>query len=256
MRSHALVDLYVPARLGSLRDLQEAARDAGLDGFVYAVEEAADVPSIEDFEALDPLGPVVVIAATITGMGFRFACLVPSHLALDVEAVESQGDPILVQTALASMGGLALPVAPRQAAPGVVGRSATVLSGPNRCGVVALAIPGSRLGRDLDLEDTVLSERPILGASGPFATVRDIGRYATLLPFPFRGAQHLAADQQRLIAALASGVGVAVEQILPEPRPGALPDPREGRDDERGDRRKRPRRRRRKGRGEPREGSP
>jgi hypothetical protein len=121
--------------------------------------------------------------------------------------------------------------------------------------VVSLAIPGSRLGRDLDLEDTVLAERSILGASGPFASLRDIGRYATLLPFPFRGAQHFAADQQRLIATLAAGHGIAVEQILPEPRHTSLPDPREGRDDEGTERRKRPRRRRRKGRGEGREGT-
>ncbi len=104
-------------------------------------------------------------------------------------------------------------------------------------------MPGSRLGRDLDLEDAAVAERAILGASGPFATVAEVGRYATLLPVDVRNGD-LVTVSARVLSALQKGLGFAVEI---EPRHAARraperPDPREGRNDEnekRGGRRRR-----------------
>ena len=110
-----------------------------------------------------------------------------------------------------------------------------------RQGVVALTLPGSRLGRDLDLEDAAIAERPILGASGPFATASDIGRYATLLPIDVRNGD-LVAVSGRLLSALKKGLGFAVEV---QSGPRAEPDPNEGRQDD-GDKQAKQRRRRRR----------
>jgi hypothetical protein len=220
--------------------MQTAARNAGLDALLYVVEDPAEAPDPESLDALDPQGPRVFLAAAISGPGYRFACVVPRGRDLDLEPIEAQGDPALIQATLRAVGGIALPVCPRQSDHGAVVREAPRPSG-ERTGVVALVVPGSRLGRDLDLEDAAVAERPILGASGPFASVSEIGRYATLLPLAIG-----ASDEAGLIAALALGHGIAVEQGPRRRVTSAPPDPAEGREHEEGPRKKRRRRRRSK----------
>ncbi len=244
MRAHALVDLYVPARLGSPRELQFVAAKAGLEVLVRVVEDAAERPTPEELAELDPHGPRLLQATAVSGPGFRFVCFLPPGSSVSLESLEAAGDARLVQATLTELGGVAVPVTPRQGQGGGVAREVPALG--RGVGVVALAIPGSRLGRDLDLEDAAVAERAVLAASGPFATLTDVGRYATLMPLPL-GRSGGASDetvQHRLISALLSGHGIAVEQIIPRVEPKRAPDPREGRDDDGQGHKKRRRRRR------------
>lgn len=242
MRAHALTDLYVPARLGSPSELQFVAREAGLDAILRVAEDHSELPTPDELAALDPEGPAVLSAVAVSGPGFRFACLVPQAGAAppDLESLESMGDALLVQSAIAELGGLALPVAPRRGAAGVVSRRAFVRAPNSKVGVVALTVAGSLLGRDLDLEDAVISERPVLGGSGPFA--QRVGRYATLMPV--RANKPHEVTLSSLVESLAAGHGFAVELFPRTPERVAVPDPLEGRED--GDRPEKRRRRRRK----------
>lgn len=252
MRAHVLVDLFVPARLGSPRELQFAAAKAGLDAIVRVADDPDELPTSEELSELDPDGPAVLTATCVVGPGFRFACLLPADQTTSLESLEATGDAGLIQATVAELGGLALPVTPRQGPTGSVSRQAPLLGGP-RVGVVALTIPGSRLGRDLDLEDTVIAERPILGGSGPFATLEEVGRYASLVAVAVSGvlgSEEAPVPVPRevtiggLASALASGRGFAVELAVKRPQLW-LPDPSEGReegDEPRGDRRRRRRR--------------
>lgn len=248
MRAHALTDLYVPARLGSPSELQFVAREAGLDAILRVAEDRAELPTGDELAALSAEGPIVLNAVAVSGPGFRFACLVPESTAglpglESLESLESMGDALLVQSAIAQLGGLALPVAPRREGQGVVSRRAFVRAPGSKVGVVALTIAGSLLGRDLDLEDAVIAERPVLGGSGPFA--QRIGRYATLVPLKARSARELTVAG--LVESLSAGLGFAVEMLPRTPERVAIPDPQEGRED--GDHPEKRRRRRRKRKG-------
>jgi len=248
-RPHALVDLYVPARLGSPDLLQAHAKAAGLDLIVLVAEDAFELPNPESVDAANAsAGPRVLVAPVVEGPGYRFVLFLPPG-EVNLESIESAGDARVVHAAVAELGGFALAVSPRQGQGGQVSRVAPPApEGPQ--GVVALAIAGSRLGRDLDMEDAAVAERPILGASGPFATLSEIGRYATLLPIDVSGDDPVALSG-RIASALRSGRGIAIE-IGPrahEAKP--RPDPREGRADDaddghRGDKKGGRRRRRRK----------
>jgi hypothetical protein len=248
MRAHALTDLYVPARLGSPSELQFVAREAGLDVILRVAEDRAELPTPEELAALSPEGPAVLHAVAVSGPGFRFACLVPESSSaqpgLDsLESLESMGDALLVQSAIAQLGGLALPVAPRREGQGVVSRRAFTRAPGSKVGVVALTIPGSLLGRDLDLEDAVIAERPVLGGSGPFA--HRLGRYATLLPVKVKNPRELTVSG--LVESLSAGLGFAVEMLPRAPERVAIPDPLEGREDGEQPEKRRRRRRKRKG---------
>jgi len=240
-RPHALVDLYVPARLGSPEALQALAVSAGLDAIVLVAEDAFELPNPDSVTAVNENGgPRVLVAPMVAGPGYRFVLFLPSS-EVNLESIEAAGDPRVVQAAVAELGGLALAASPRQGPGGEVSRATPTVDG--RQGVIALAMAGSRLGRDLDLEDAAVAERAILGASGPFATVAEVGRYATLLPVDVRNGD-LVTVSARVLSALQKGLGFAVEI---EPRHAARraperPDPREGRNDEnekRGGRRRR-----------------
>lgn len=246
-RPHALVDLYVPARLGPVDQLQAVAAKAGLDAIVVVAEDAFELPNAELMAAVnDNGGPRVLVAPMISGPGYRFALFLPSS-EVNLESIEASGDPRVVQAAVGQLGGLAVAACPRQGAGGEVSRATPKVDG--KAGVMALCVPGSRLGRDLDLEDATIAERSILGASGPFATLAEVGRYATLLPVDVRG--ELVAVGARVLGALGKGLGCAVEietrAAVAEPR---RPDPREGRGDDAADgggQKRRRRRRRSKG---------
>jgi hypothetical protein len=247
-RPHALVDLYVPAGLGTPEALQARAAALGLDAIVLVAQDAFELPNPDSIAAVNetPGAPRVLVAPLVAGPGYRFVLLLPPA-EVNLESIEAAGDPRVVVHAVAELGGLALPTCPRQGPGGDVAR-ATPLLGDGRHGVIALTPPGSRLGRDLDLEDTAAGERPILGASGPFATLDDVGRYATLLPIDVRG--DLATVSQRLLGALQRGLGFAVELQVKdgrdERRRPAVPDPHEGRADEAAPPKNKRRRRRRK----------
>jgi hypothetical protein len=241
MRALVLIDLYVPARLGSPAALQFVARKAGLDAIVRVAEDASEVPSPEELAELDADGPMVLSAVAVTGPGFRFACLIPGGVP-DLESLEATGDARLVQATIAGLGGLALPAAPRRGPAGTVARKTWDMAPGTRTGVVALTVAGSMLGRDLDLEDTVIAERPVLGGSGPFAT--QLGRYATWLPVTPRESKGVGVAE--VADSLARGLGFAVEmQGRGNEAPVEPPDPHEGREDgDDGERRRRRRRRR------------
>lgn len=243
-RPHALVDLYVPARLGSPEALQALAVGAGLDAIVLVAEDAFELPNPDSVAAVNSNGgPRVLVAPMIAGPGFRFVLFLPSS-EINLESIEAAGDPRVVQAAVAELGGLALAASPRQGQGGEVSRAVPLLDAGKQ-GVLALSMAGSRLGRDLDLEDAAVAERPILGASGPFATVSEVGRYATLLPVDVKTGD-LVTVSARVLSALQKGLGFAVE-IQPrhtDKRAPERPDPREGRNDD--DAKGGPRRRRRR----------
>ena len=242
MRAHVLIDLYVPARLGSPAELQFVARKAGLDAIVRVAEDASEAPTEAELTELAPDGPSVLPAVAVSGPGFRFACVVPDG-APDLESLEATGDGRLVQTAIAGLGGLALPAAPRRGPTGTVARRVWELDPSSKCGVVAMTVPGSLLGRDLDLEDTVIAERAVLGGSGPFAT--QIGRFASLLPLRRHAGAEKGLSSRELVDALSLGRGFAVE-LLPRASEGVIhtPDPNEGREDAEPEHKRRRRRRR------------
>jgi len=248
-RTHALIDLYVPARLGSAEALQKRAGEVGLDAIVLVAEEAFELPNAEAMAAVSPDGPRVITATMVSGPGYRFVVFLPPGHEVNLESIEATGDARMVQAAVAELGGIAVAVAPRQAQGGEVAR-ATPLIAPEPKPVIALTRAGSHLGRDLDLEDAAIAERPIYGASGPFAQWDDLGHYATLLPVDPKDGD-LATFSQRIVQAVARGRGFAVELVPKRGARPALPDPREGRSDEDGGQRKR---RRRRGKGKPTEG--
>lgn len=250
-RPHALVDLYVPATLGTPEELQARAAAAGLDAIVLVAQDAFELPNPDDVAAANATAgaPRVLVAPMIAGPGYRFVLLLPPT-EVNLESIEAAGDPRVVAHAIAELGGLALPACPRQGQGADVTRLTPVL-GDGGHGVVALTRPGSRLGRDLDLEDTAACERPILGASGPFAALSDVGRYATLLPVDMRHGE-LVTIAERLLGALRRGLGLAVELGPRAPRRGhgrderVAPDPHEGRGEEAAPQKGKRRRRRRK----------
>ena len=253
MRSLALVDLYFPAHAAPLADIQAAATTAGLDGIFVVAESSDEAPSADELAAVNALGGARVhVAHVVTGAGFRLLVLPPpSGLSgVGLDALEAATDERMVFAMLAELGAVAVSVAPRQGEHGTVARRVAHPSddlGPGAkaskpgVGVVALVTGGSRLGRDLDIEDTALHGRRILGATGPFGQLADLGRYASLVP---GHADSLAS----LVDGLRAGLGMAIEL---GPRRGAKShhtapvEPDEGRDD--GPPQKRGRRRRRRG---------
>jgi hypothetical protein len=245
-RPHSLVDLYVPSSLGSLEELQAKAGTVGLDAIVCVAHDAFELPDADSVDAANRREgqPRVMVAPLVAGPGYRFILFLPSS-DINLESIEAAGDPRVVARAVSELGGLALPVCPRQGPNGGVARQ-TPIVGEGQHGVVAICAPRSRLGRDLDLEDTAVAERPILGGSGPFATLAEIGRYATLLPIDLRNAEPSGMMRQVMLS-LAKGAGFAVE-LQSKRKAGRKrpePDPLEGRDDE-GEPRQRKRRRRRR----------
>ncbi|MBL8786600.1 MAG: hypothetical protein JNJ59_16975 [Deltaproteobacteria bacterium] len=251
-RTHTLVDLYVPARLGPAEALQKRAAEVGLDAIVVVAEEAFELPNAEAMAAISPDGPRVLTATMVSGPGYRFIVFLPPGHEVNLESIEATGDARLVQAAVAELGGLALAVAPRQAQGGEVARATPQLA-PEPKPVIVLAKAGSHLGRDLDLEDAAIAERPIYGASGPFAQLEDVGHYATLLPVDAKDGD-LALFGQRIVQAIAKARGFAVELVPKRSQRPALPDPREGRNDEQDDGQRKRRRRRGKGKGPASEG--
>jgi len=251
-RPFALVDLYFPAHAATPEEVQAAADRAGLDAVLLVAESPSELPSAEALAAL-PGRCRLHVACAVSGAGFRFAILAPGGFdGFSVDAVESSNDPTTVQAAARALGGVALPVSPRQSGPNAVERQVRPLPS-DQVGVVALVASGSRLGRDLDIEDAGIAERRVLAGTGPFGVLADLGRYATILP---ASPDALAG----LVGALQRGLGAAIELVARRPISARhrRPDPREGREHEpaKEPAAKKKRRRRRRGKREGGEGAP
>jgi len=226
MVRHALIDLCFPAHDTEPGDVVAAAKAAGLDAIVLVSDDPDDLPEHGELAALGAAGGLAVhTGCFVTGLGFRMAILVPGDPgAVNLAAIEASGDPALVQAAVRELRGCALPICPRQGGEGVVHRQVAPLPAEPPVGVVAMIAGGSHLGRDLDIEDAGAQGRRILGATGPFGQLEDIGRYVTLLPAD-------PADINAIIRCLNEGHGVAIELggAVPAPTQEQPPAGRRGR---------------------------
>jgi hypothetical protein len=205
MNEYAIIDLYVPATVGSLEEIREAAAEAGLDGVVVVAESEEEAPSPADIAALHATpGPAVIPAYVILGPEYRLLTLLPPQGAASAEAVlEGAGGLRELELAVGELGGVALPVCPHQAPDGEVLRQVPRFPFA-QAGMVALVAGGSPLARDLDFELAGSSRRRLLGATGPFGGLAEIGCFATFVP--------VRADEiDKLIEVLAAGQGIAVE---------------------------------------------
>ncbi|MGM0574193.1 MAG: hypothetical protein ACQEXJ_00470 [Myxococcota bacterium] len=243
MSQYSLVDLYVPASAGSPEEVAEAAANAGLDALVYVAHTWEELPDEEEIAALAERRdrPTVHPALVSLGLGWRFALLLPEWGNETVyNAVEALATPDAIQTTVTEAGGCALPVSPRQSPDGEVMREGPILADEPPIGVVAQVAGGSELGRDLDTEDAGAAGRRILGATGPFGKLRDVGTFMTFLPGDGR-------DVDNLVDVINRGFGVAVERTEISSSRGN--DDRRGGGSKRGERRKKRSRSRRGGRG-------
>ncbi|MCB9732997.1 MAG: hypothetical protein H6745_10345 [Deltaproteobacteria bacterium] len=209
MKPHALIDLYVPAHAGTPQEVADAAREAGLDAIVLVADSPDELPEQEEIDAVNAAGdgPHVHVACAVAGLGYRVAVLAPGGFdGMSLDAIEASADVGLIQAAAKEYRGCAISVCPRQGQDGLVHRQVVALPAEPAIGVVAMVTGGARLARDLDIEDAGVAGRRILGATGPFGALGDVGRYATLLPAA-------AAEVGSIIQALLAGKGVAVELI-------------------------------------------
>lgn len=211
--SHVLIDLYVPATAAEPEEAHASAAAAGLDAIVYVADRADELPDPDAIDALnDGEGPTIHPACQLVGPGFRVTAILPEwNSPSSYEVLESTADLALLQTAVAELGGIAIPVCPRQGPDGGVLREVAAMPKESQVGVVALVASGSPMARDLDIEDASIAGRRILGATGPFAKADEVGRYGTVLPAE-------ADDIGMIISRLGEGYGVAVE--FPPPGEG------------------------------------
>jgi len=242
MKPNILIDLYFPAHVAPAAEVAQAAAAQGIDAVVLVADDPEELPDREEVARLNAEGPVQLhLACGIAGLGFRAALLADARLDdVNLDAIEASGDYALIQAALEELDGCAIPICPRQGAEGVVHRRVMPLPPRVPVGVVAMVAGGSILGRDLDIEDAGADGRRVLGATGPFGGLDDLGRFATLLPAP-------ADDLDAIVSCLNRGHGVGVE-LGPRPERSPAGDGEDDGDKRKGRRRRRPRRR--KGGGE------
>jgi|GEM_PF-1302937 len=253
MVASAIIDLYVPAHIGELDAICERAAAAGLDGIVVVFDSGDDLPGDGELHELqERFGVAVHVGRSIvSAQGFRVVVLGVEHIPAEmIAAIEATGDPTLIRAALAELkrdlagpraGFAVLRVGLRQLPGGVAETHPVPLQPEDANGLLAILTSGSVLARDLDCEALGEAGIPMLAASGPFATLADIGRFATALPVH-------PGDHGAVARALGSARSFAVEMWTPPKPParGAKPDPFEGpADDAREDARRgrRPRRR-------------
>jgi hypothetical protein len=212
MRKQSLIDLYVPSSCGTVDEIADIASNEGLDAVCYVVSTTEDFPESDEVASANERGRANVIPALkVEGAGYRWLILVPSWDEAPMEALESTVDPQILSDAVEELGGVMIPICPHQTeSQGVV---ASIMAFPqdHRVGLVSMVANGSRLGRHLDVEEASLTHRRVLGGTGPFGQVDDMGRYATLVP-------SAVASETGIARALNQGLGVAVEmRHVPEP---------------------------------------
>lgn len=211
MSQGTLVDLYVSAAVGSTTEAWQAAMEAGLDGLVYVVDHADDVSAVlEAASQLEKEGPTRLMAGLSlrSSEGLRLVALAPQEPRGPAPTSGATASEIQAQSI--AWGGFVLPVCPRHDDDGypLQEAPAATVTAP---GWVVLTPQGSLLGRDLALENCVGGGHIILGATGPFGSLEDIGRISTWL----------AADPQRpatWLEALSLGASIAVERERQEER--------------------------------------
>ncbi len=228
-----LVDLYVPATAAPFGAVAEAAARAGLDCVVWVAEGPEGLPPASAALSEDRKRAPLHGALVVGGEGYRMLLLAPrAKLAKLYAAVGALGSPAAISAAARAVGGVAVAVSPRQGEGGAVAREPAPLAEDCQAGMIVQVCESTHFGRDLDLEDAGALSRRILGATGPFGTLDDVGRYATYVPGDAR-------DLDDLIAMLAKGSGVAVEiggSTPAQPPAGDTPPRRGGRSRRRGPR--------------------
>lgn len=205
MRVQSIIDCYVSASLGTPDEIADVASNLGLDAVLYVFHSSDEVPCPQAIAAANERGKATLHAALhVNVQGTRVVLLLPTFDDAPWEVLEETQDLALLTEAVVECEGALLPVAPHQGPE--CQACADVVSTPenHRTGWVAMVEAGSSLGRHLDLEDCSLQGRRVLGGTGPFATVDQVGRYATILP----GS---ADSSTELIASLVKGLGMAVE---------------------------------------------
>lgn len=196
----------------TVQEAAEAARRARIDAFVYVVDSPEEMPTAEELAALRERGdmPAAHPALLTLGNGYRYAVLLPSDNGTSSDAIhgalEVLDDGVAIQSMVGEAGGCAIPVCPRQAPDGEVMRGTPRLAPDRPVGVVAVVQGGSNLGRDLDVEDAAAGGRRVLGGTGPFGTLEQVGRFATVLPAD-------PGQVESIIGALVKGLGAAVELL-------------------------------------------
>ena len=232
MRQQCLIDLYVHSSTGTVEEIADVASNEGLDAVCYVVDSIDDLPGAEEIDSVNERGRAVVLPGlSVEGMGSRWLILVPEWNEAPMEIFETVNDAQLLASAVKELGGTLIPICPHQGLAQDTIRQLDRFPEKHRVGWVSMVVKGSELGRHLDLEEASVSGCRILGATGPFGRVDDMGRFATLLP-----AQ--SASLASVTAALNEGLGVCVE-LRPAPEPK--------KPKKRGRRRRRPRRKRSKG---------
>ena len=209
MHRHSLIDLYVPGTGVALEEAAEAAGRARIDALVYVVDSSEEMPTPEELAALRAREelPALHPALLTLGNGYRYAVLLPNGASEAIHgALEVLDDAVAIQNTVSESGGCAIPVCPRQAPDGEVMRRTPRLAPTPPVGVLAVVRGGSTLGRDLDIEDAASGGRRVLGGTGPFGTIGEVGRYATVLPAD-------PTDVESIIGALSKGLGAAVELL-------------------------------------------
>jgi hypothetical protein len=213
-----LVDLYVPATAAPFGAVAEAAARAGLDCVVWVADGPEALPPASAAASEDRNRAALHGALAVGGEGYRMLLLAPrAKLAKLYAAVAGLDAPAAISAAARAVGGVAVAVSPRQGEGGSVAREPAPLDDDCQAGMIVQVCESTHFGRDLDLEDAGALSRRILGATGPFGTLDDVGRYATYVPGDAR-------DIDDLIAMLAKGSGVAVEMGGKAPAPSAAGD--------------------------------
>ena len=207
MASFVLIDLCFPAAQGEPRVVAEAAARAGLQAVVYARDCGEDQPDPETISdiARDNALATLYPAVSVRGEGFGYVVLVPQWEDSPLLGVLGEmADGAAIEAAAHEAGGCAIPMCPRQGPDGTVLRCVQAPSDLCRVGTVAHVAGATHLGRDLDVEDTAASRRRVLSGTGPYGSMEDIGRFATLF-------QVHRGDLSALLGALKQGSGLALE---------------------------------------------
>lgn len=219
-----LVDLYVPATAAPFGAVAEAAARAGLDCVVWVAEAPDGLPPAAAATSEARGRAALHGALVVGGEGYRMLLLAPRAKLAKLYAQATAADsPAAISAAARAVGGVAIAVSPRQGADGTVTREPAPLDAACQAGMIVQVCQSTHFGRDLDLEDAGATNRRILGATGPFGTLDNVGQYATYVPGDAR-------DIDDLIAMLATGAGVAIElggRVPPAPPQGDEP-PRRG----------------------------
>ena len=200
-----LVDLYVSSSVGSVTEAWQSGVEAGLDGLVYVVTDPADVPEVQEAASqLEQEGGTRIVAGLTlrTEEGLRLLAIAPQEPQGDAPTSGASANEVASQ--VASWGGIILPVCPRHDDEGYPLKELPDAD-VKAAGWLVLTPRGSILGRDLALENCVGHGHIVLGATGPFGNLEDIGRIATWL----------TADRDHpntWLGALSLGEAVAIER--------------------------------------------